>query len=281
MITKTEIRKLIEEGQEGPTLDFKEDLTLESEKDKAEFVKDVLALANTGGTAHIITGVEDKTWKPLGIKTAHTAEQLNDILKDKCDPPLRVEYVEKDILHHKVGVIEINGDNPPYIVAVPDRFGGIIERGTIFIRSFNKNEGARRTDLDQMYAPKYATPQADLVLTHEIKKKSLEDSIEVDINFIIQNTSEVPATDPYIWLQFENIQTIVKCTGGWRNASRVNKNIPTIDFPRDRPIYWSIVHMGGAVIKVSKETKQIEADLIMQAGNMRLKRQKYVIQLKK
>lgn len=213
MITEAEIIKLIEEGQEGPTLDFKEDLTLESEKDKAQFVKDVLALANSGGTAHIITGIEDKTWKPVGIKISHTAEQLNEILKDKCDPPLRVEYVEKDILHHKVGVIVIKGDNPPYIVAVADRFGGVIERGTVFIRNFNMNEGARRTDLDQMYAAKYATPEADLVLTHEIKKKSLDDSIEVDIDFIIQNTSEVAATDPYIWLQFENVQTIVKCTG--------------------------------------------------------------------
>lgn len=66
-------------------------------------MKDVLALANSPGIADLIIGIEDGTCKPVGIKTSHTPEKLNQILKDKCDPPLRVEYAEKEILHHKNG----------------------------------------------------------------------------------------------------------------------------------------------------------------------------------
>jgi len=91
MITKAKIIRIIKEEDEGPELDYKEDLVLEGDGDKAQFVKDVLALANSGGETQIITGVEDEARKLIGIKTSHTPEQLNEILKDRCDPPLRIE----------------------------------------------------------------------------------------------------------------------------------------------------------------------------------------------
>ena len=124
MINKRQVQQMIEKEDEGPILDYKEDLTLQTDGDKAQFIKDVLSLANSGQTAHIIVGVEDGTRKLIGIKTKHKAEQLNDILKGKCDPPLTVEYAEKTILGHKVGVIEFSGENPPYIVSVTDQYGG-------------------------------------------------------------------------------------------------------------------------------------------------------------
>ena len=77
MISLTKIRQLIEKEDEGPTLDYKEELNLEKEGDKAQFVKDILSLANSGQTTHIIIGVEDGTRKLVGIKTTHKAEQLN------------------------------------------------------------------------------------------------------------------------------------------------------------------------------------------------------------
>lgn len=289
MINHAELIQLIEKAQEGPAVDFKEDLRLESDGDKAEFVKDVLALANSGAIAHIITGIQDGTWKPIGIKISHTAEKLNQILKDKCDPPLRVEYAEIDILHHRIGVVEIKGDNPPYIVAVADRYGGspstnpqkqfFIERGTVFIRNFNINEGARRTDLDKMYAGKYATPQADLKVTHEIKKRPAGELIEVEIDFCLVNQGDAPATDPYIWFQFKNIQQLVQCTGEWMDVSRFNNGIPTINVFLSHPIYWMRIHYNGAIVRVDKSTKQIEGIIIIQAGNMRRSVDEYVISL--
>ena len=116
MITEAEIMELINEAEESPTLDYKQDLPLQTSGDKAEFVKDVIALANSGEKAHILVGVEDGTGKPVGSKTRRTAEQMNQILKDKCDPPISVEYVERNILGYTIGVIEIKGENPPYVV---------------------------------------------------------------------------------------------------------------------------------------------------------------------
>ena len=126
MISENEIIELIKRAEEGPTLDYKEDLLLAKDGDKAEFVKDVIALANNGEIAHIITGVEDGTGRPVGLKTHHTVEQINQILKDKCDPPISVEYIEKNILGYDIGVIEVKGENPPYIVSVLDKFGGLL-----------------------------------------------------------------------------------------------------------------------------------------------------------
>lgn len=284
MITEAEIIKLIEEGQEGLMLDFKEDLRLETDGDKAEFVKDVIALANSGGTAHIIIGIEDDTWRPVGIKTSNTPEQLNQTLKDKCDPPLRVEYVEKDLLHYKIGVVEVTGDNPPYIVSVPDRYGGslsanpqkqfFIERGTVFVRNFNMNEGARRKDLDQMYS------KVDLQLSHSIvEQKVLDDSVEVNIEFILRNIGHVSGGFVRVTVQFNNIKQIVKRTGVWRDISQLRENVPTIQLDADVVHLDEIYHVYGAVLQVSKDVKQIEAYVHLYAMNMTPKKGEHVIRL--
>jgi len=292
MISKNEIIELIEKAEEGPTLDYKEDLPLAADGDKARFVKDVIALANSGKTSHIIVGVEDGTGRPVGLKTSHKVEQLNQILKDKCDPPISVEYTERNILGYPIGVIEITGENRPYVVAVPDRYGGAlssdpnkpfyIERGTVFVRNFNMNEGAKRADLDKMYQVKYVTLQADLRLNHEVSVKPLDDMLEVDIKFVLVNTGDVLATDAYVWMQFTNIKQLVKCMGNWLDISKFNKNIPTIRILADTPVCPSInFHCEGVTLRVDKELDRIEAQVTLGASGTRIKEGRYVIQLQK
>lgn len=289
MISVSKIRQLIEKEDEGPTLDYKEDLGLETDGDKAQFIKDVLSLANSGQTAHIIIGVENGTRKLVGIKATHKAEQLNDILKGRCDPPLTVEYAEKTILGHKVGVGEFFGETPPYIVAVADQFGGSLSsnpqksfyicRGTVFVRNFNKNEGASRADLDKMYKLKYVTLQADLQLSHDVTVKRVEDSKEADIYFHIENLGEIIASSAIVWIRFNNILEIVDCSGRWRNISKENNNIPTIQFVAPDPI---ILRAGclGAKVRVDKKVDNIEMDTVIGATNMRTKQGSYLISLK-
>lgn len=291
MISTNRIKQIIEKEEEGPTLDYKEDLPLETDGDKAQFVKDVISLANSGQTAHIITGIEDGTRKLVGLKTRHKAEQLNQILKDKSDPPLRIEYAERNIMGHPIGVVGITGENPPYVVAVADRFGGPlssdptkqfhIERGTVFVRNYNMNEGAQRADLDKMYKVKYVTLEADLKLSHEVSVKRLDDSKEVDITFFLENLGEVLATDIFLCIQPKNIREILRCTGQWRDISSANENIPTVQtlvaVPLVRPVRQ---HCSGFVVKVDSDVEQIEARVIMGATNMRSKDGPYVIPLK-
>jgi hypothetical protein len=293
MITEAEIIELIKKAEEGPSLDYKEDLPLQSDGDKAELVKDVIALANSGEKADIVIGVEDGTGKPVGLKTPHTAEQINQILKDKCDPPISVEYVERNILGYKIGIIEINGENPPYVVSVPDKFGGplsanpqkrfYIQRGTIFIRNYNINEGAKRADLDKIYNRiKYVALQADLELSHEVTSKPSDGLTEANIKFLLLNRGDVVATDIYVLMQFKNVKKIAQCTGGWADISDINDDIPTIQLAYKTPVIRPIrMRCGGVVVKVDSGVSEIEARVIMGATNMRTKEGSYVISLKK
>ena len=293
MISKDKIIELIEEAKEGPTLDYKEDLLLAKDGDKAEFVKDVIALANSGELAHIIIGVEDVTGKPVGLKTTCTAERLNQILKDKCDPPIIVEYVEKKVLGYEVGVIEIKGEKPPYIVSVPDKYGGRfstnpnksfhIQRGTVYVRNYNMNQGAKRADLDKIFDRiKYVSLLADVQLNYEVSIKHTNGFKEVGITFTLKNYGDVVATDIYIWMQFEIVQEILHCDKDWENSSDVNQNKPTIQLLYALPVLHPLImECYGATVKVSKNVKQIKARLIIGAVNMRTKDGDYLISLEK
>jgi hypothetical protein len=293
MITEAEIIELIKKAEEGPSLDYKEDLPLLTGGDKAGFVKDIIALANSGEKAHMIIGVEDVTGRPVGFKTPHTAEQMNQILKDKCDPPISVEYVERNILGYRIGVIEIKGENPPYVVSVPDKFGGslsanpqkrfYIERGTVFIRNYNINEGAKRADLDKIYNKiKYIALQADLELTYEVTSKPSDGLTEIDIEFFLVNRGDVLATDIYVVIQFKNIEKIVHCKGNWEDISAINHGIPTIQQACTVPVIKPVrLRLDGVIIKVGKSVEQVETHVIMGATNMRTKEGSYVISLKK
>jgi hypothetical protein len=176
------LKELLERGEERPDLDYKQDLHLDNRGDKAEFVKDVLALANSSETGYIVTGVEDKTWKPIGISQHHAQTELNSVLKGKTDPRIQVQYVELEVDDVEHGIVTISADNPPYLVAVADRYGGQVStsrrkeahitRGTVYVRIQDQNDGASRGHLDVIYSAKQdrdpgVQASADLFLQRE------------------------------------------------------------------------------------------------------------------
>ena len=65
-------------------LDYKEKLYLENDKQLCDFAKDAVAMRNTGG-GYILIGVEDKTWKPLGIdeRFKYDSKMLRDITQSR------------------------------------------------------------------------------------------------------------------------------------------------------------------------------------------------------
>jgi predicted HTH transcriptional regulator len=287
MINKEEIERIIKNEDEGSSLDYKEDLVLDKEGDKAEFVKDVVALANSSEVAHIIIGVEDKTRKLVGQKTSHKAEQLNDILKNRCDPPISLKYKEEDIYGYKVGVIEIKGENPPYIISVIDKFGGKrscgktchINRGTIYIRNHDKNEGASREHIEKIYKDKvkYVTVQADLQFSHKSNIKHLEELKEVEIDFDLTNIGSVLASEPFLFIHLYNVEKITKLKNYWTDVTNLNPR-PTAQFYSGQPVA-SIVNIGGFTARVKKEIKQIDTRVEIFSMNMATKRFEYAIPL--
>jgi hypothetical protein len=273
VITEDELRGLVELKREGPTLDYKQDLNLGSEPENAEFIKDTLALANSGRTAYIVTGIQDRTWESVGITESYSQVRLNQILQNRTDPPISVEYAEIELNGHKHGVVKILGENPPYLVMVKDSYGGI-QRGTVFIRNVDMNEGARRADLDQMYS------KVDLRFAHEIiERKAVNDSTEVSVEFILKNIGRMSAMSVLVSVQFDNIKRIVKRTGSWADISRYRGGIPTIQLNENALHLDEILRTDGAVLEVSKDVKQIETYVRLYAANMLPKRGTYVIPL--
>ncbi len=278
VINKNDLIGLLKLQREGSTLDYKRDLILESESKNAEFIKDVLALANSGSPAYIVTGVENETWKPVGITKNYYQAQLNQILQNRTDPPIKVEYMEMEVNGKTHGVVKILGEDPPYVTMVKDRYGSI-QRGTVYVRNFDINEGARRADLDRMYTRE----QANLELRYDpVIKKSAGELWEATITFFIENESEAPAGDPYVWIQFHNIDKLVRCSGDsrWVDASADNRGMPTINLPLDKPIYpHTRMRYGSAIVMIGKEHSQIQTEIKMMALNMKTKHGIYFVNL--
>src|SRR5258708_7554936 len=70
-------------------IDFKQYYSLESSKEKAELVRDVLAFANTAGGGHIIFGVEDGTGNPVGLHEAYLdMTKIHNVLSNYITAPI-------------------------------------------------------------------------------------------------------------------------------------------------------------------------------------------------
>jgi predicted HTH transcriptional regulator len=90
--------------EEGPKLDFKACISLNTDGERKELTKDIIAIANSrGGRGYIIFGVEDKTKRIIGIKPQDfKEEQIQQIIYMRCDPPIPIsidviKYEDKEI----------------------------------------------------------------------------------------------------------------------------------------------------------------------------------------
>ncbi len=99
------LRYLLSCNCECAWLDHKELLALDNEKQLCDFAKDILALKNVGG-GYIIVGVQDRTWKPVGI----TSELPYDskLLRDKVRRATNLE-LDVTIVHHRLDITGSTG----------------------------------------------------------------------------------------------------------------------------------------------------------------------------
>lgn len=85
------INRLRENRQEWNTVDAKQELSKQELGEKAEFVKDVVAMANNREPSYIIIGLFDSTFTAVGKLSRHfNKNELNQFLVDKVDPPIVV-----------------------------------------------------------------------------------------------------------------------------------------------------------------------------------------------
>ncbi|MDF2547003.1 MAG: transcriptional regulator [Anaerosolibacter sp.] len=137
--------KMLLKQEEASKLDFKETLLLNTESEKKELAKDIIAIANSiGGRGHIIIGVKDKSKEIVGIDPGElNEERIQQIMSYRCDPPinLRVEYIE--IEHTWVCVITIfKSYQRPHQMR---------QTGAFYIRRGSTTDFARRDEIARMF----------------------------------------------------------------------------------------------------------------------------------
>src|SRR6266540_7218738 len=151
------IERLRSNQREWKTIDAKQTLILKENGDKAEFVKDIAAMANNFETSYLVIGLSDKTFLDVGPLANHyTKNDINQILEGNIDPPVIVDYKEFSVNSNEYALIEVFGNNPPYIIArdlvhnVSDRKRVRIYKGTIFVRHEDRTEGISRSELEEL-----------------------------------------------------------------------------------------------------------------------------------
>ena len=140
---KNKLRQLLR-THEGPKHDFKLKLTLDTESEKRELTRDVIAIANSrGGRGYIIFGVEDKTREVVGINPEDfSEEQIQQIIFSRSDPPVTVglefeTWKDKDLA---ILVVYRSNNYPHQMLA----------SGTFFLRRGSTTDVARRSEIAGM-----------------------------------------------------------------------------------------------------------------------------------
>lgn len=137
--------KVLLESDEGPKLDFKSNLSLDTEGEKKELVKDVIAIANSrGGRGYIIFGVEDKTKKIVGIKNENiTEEKIQQIISSRSDPPVSIKFEIVEYEGKKLGVLTIYKSSL--------RPHQMVQNGVFYIRRGSTTDVAKREEIAAMF----------------------------------------------------------------------------------------------------------------------------------
>lgn len=150
-LSRIRIEELIR-APEQTKLDFKSDLRLDNDHLKAEFVKDVIAVANSpGDTGFLLYGVDATLPDPIvGISRSFDDATLQQIVNSKVDRPVAFLYYEQQFDARKIGVVVIPPSSlRPHIVSSTT---GNLKDGQIPIRRGSSTTRATAEDLAEMNA---------------------------------------------------------------------------------------------------------------------------------
>lgn len=174
--------------EEGPKLDFKAKISLETYGDKKEFVKDVIAIANSrGGRGYIIFGVQDKTKKILGINPEdYNEERIQQVIYNRCDPPVAVSMDFIELEGKTLGVLTIYKSH--------HRPHQMIQNGAFYIRRGSTTDTARRNEIANLFQEnglmRYETVVLKNVSLDEIDETIVKSYFE-RLGFVGEKPSEI------------------------------------------------------------------------------------------
>jgi hypothetical protein len=156
------VSKLIEDW-ETTSVEFKEALHLARDKEKAEFVRDILALATTksSGKKFLIIGFSDKTHEfAQSVHPGIAQERLKQILHAYTEPTPEVLYRTVGWEDGTIGVIEAVRDPAKIPYRASKSLGGQIEAGKVYVRHGTHVEEPSAAELPALEAEGQAAREA-------------------------------------------------------------------------------------------------------------------------
>ena len=126
---------------EGPKLDFKQYIQIETDSGRKELAKDICAIANSkGGRGYLVIGIEDKTKKIVGIGDLQiNEEKIQQIISSRIEPPIPISLEFMEYENKKVVIINIyDGPQKPYQMR---------DNGAFYIRRGSTNDTMRKQEI--------------------------------------------------------------------------------------------------------------------------------------
>lgn len=159
MPEQNHVSSLLLRKRESKSLDFKRSFDITSKEAWCELIKDIIAMANSGGGG-IIIGVENNG-EPSGEDVSSVIQLDNAVIMDKikrytASQSLRIEVVGASKGGHRVCVMLIGDVRSPLVFIRPGTYpigGGRQEsafsQGTVYFRHGAKSEPADPEDLER------------------------------------------------------------------------------------------------------------------------------------
>jgi len=182
-MAETEQRKSLEQlifQPEGSKLDVKQQpWDLDTREGKAEFIKDVSAIANSPGreTGYIILGVTDKDRRLVGIdRNLVKGERLQQIVAEYIDPPFTLSITARSLLGQTVGLISVPpSSKKPHMIG---KDIGKLHTGTCYIRRGSITQRARSSDIRAMIEEPAGIPFEEDVVSEQGWRRSEIESLD-------------------------------------------------------------------------------------------------------
>lgn len=183
---------------EGTDLDFKRRqyrLSKTDEADKAELLKDILAMANASrdGPAYILIGFAERKPHPaevVGIADSLDDAQLQQFVNSKVKPKLAFRYEERMYEDKQIGVITIPKQPRPFYLA---NSYGSLKSNVVYVRRGSSTDEAEPPEIAKMTIADAGRGTANVEVS---VRDSHGDELPAVIDVIFLKFSEMPDYAP-------------------------------------------------------------------------------------
>lgn len=158
---------------EGPDLDFKQaqyPFSSASDHQKAELLKDILAMANAYRDApgYILIGFRDRTPHPAELIGISATDHIDDatlqqFVNSKVDPQLQFGYEERMFDGQHIAVITVPKQSRPF--ALTKDFGHL-KKGVVYVRRGSSTGEASMSEVSKMVLTDAGVAKSPQVVLH-------------------------------------------------------------------------------------------------------------------